>query len=79
MYLCPDLINHLVSRLGSDVEVIQEGLSSNVSMFLRSFIFIIFAFVFLFILSWQLTLMIIASILPVLIFSGFYGRIMKKA
>jgi ABC-type multidrug transport system fused ATPase/permease subunit len=69
----------LVSRLGSDVEVIQEGLSTNVSMFLRSIIFIMVSFVFLFILSWELTLLMIGSIIPVIIFSVFYGRMMKKA
>jgi ABC-type multidrug transport system fused ATPase/permease subunit len=68
-----------VSRIGSDTAVIQEGLSTNVSMFLRSFIFIIVAFVFLFAISWELTLVMIASILPVIVFSVFYGKQMKIA
>ncbi|CDW80051.1 abc transporter b family protein [Stylonychia lemnae] len=69
----------LLSRIGSDTAVIQEGLSTNVSMFLRSFIFIIVSFIFLFILSWQLTLAMIASIMPVILFSVFYGNMMKNA
>ena len=69
----------LVSRLGSDSAVIQEGLSTNVSMFLRSFIFIMVSFVFLFLISWELTLTMIGSILPVIVFSVFYGRMMKTA
>jgi ATP-binding cassette, subfamily B (MDR/TAP), member 9 len=48
-------------------------------MFVRSFVFIIVAFVFLFIISWQLTLVMICSILPVIVFSIFYGRKMKFA
>jgi len=68
-----------VSRLGSDTAVIQEGLSTNVSMFLRSFIFIMVSFVFLFIISWELTLAMIGSILPVIVFSVVYGRMMKSA
>jgi ATP-binding cassette subfamily B protein len=48
-------------------------------MFVRSFLFIIVAFVFLFIISWQLTLLMVASILPVMVFSVVYGKFMKKA
>ena len=69
----------LVSRRGSDTAVIQDGLSTNVSMFLRSFLFIIVAFVFLFIISWELTLVMIGTILPVIIFSVTYGKYMKTA
>lgn len=59
--------------------MIQEGLSTNVSMFLRSLIFIIVAFIFLFIISWEMTLVMIASILPVILFSVCYGNYMKTA
>jgi len=59
--------------------VVQEGLSTNVSMFLRSFLFIIASFVFCFIISWELTLAMIASILPVIVFSVYYGRMMRNA
>jgi ATP-binding cassette subfamily B protein len=48
-------------------------------MFLRSFLFIIVAFVFLFIISWELTLVMIGTILPVIIFSVTYGKYMKTA
>jgi ABC-type multidrug transport system fused ATPase/permease subunit len=71
--------NNKVSRLGSDTAVIQEGLSTNVSMFLRSVIFILVSIVFVFIISWQLTLVMIGSILPVIIFSVYYGKVMKVA
>jgi putative ABC transport system ATP-binding protein len=67
-----------VSRIGADIAVVQDGLSTNVSMFVRSFIFIIVAFIFVFIISWQLTLVIIGCIVPVLIFSVFFGRAMKN-
>jgi ABC-type multidrug transport system fused ATPase/permease subunit len=69
----------LVSRLGSDTAVIQDGLSTNVSMFLRSFLFILVAFVFLFLISWELTLVMIGTIIPVIAFSVFYGKYMKVA
>ena len=72
------LNSFIVSRLGSDISVVQEGLTTNVSMFIRSLLFVIVALVFVFIISWQLTLVMIASILPVLIFSVFYGNMMKR-
>ena len=69
----------LVSRLGSDTAVIQEGLSITVSLFVRSIIFVLVSFVFLFVISWELTLTILASIMPVVVFSIFFGNAMKKA
>ena len=73
------LIPNIVSRLGSDIEVIQDGISTNVSMFLRSFIFIAVSFGFLFVISWVMTLVTLATILPVVIFGVFYGKKMKVA
>jgi len=58
--------------------VIQDGLSTNVSMFVRSFMFIIASFVLLFYISWKLTLATIGCIIPVLVFAFFYGRFQKK-
>ena len=47
-------------------------------MFIRSMIFVIVSFVFLFVLSWQLTLTILISISPVIVYSVFFGNVMKK-
>jgi len=46
-------------------------------MFVRSFLFIIIAFVFVFIISWELTLVMMGCILPVIVFSVFFGKKMK--
>jgi ABC-type bacteriocin/lantibiotic exporter with double-glycine peptidase domain len=67
-----------VSRLGSDIAVVQEGLTTNVSMLIRAVIFIIASLVIVFIISWELTLIMIASILPVMVFGVNYGNAMKK-
>jgi hypothetical protein len=48
-------------------------------MFLRSFIFIAVSFGFLFVISWVMTLVTLATILPVVIFGVFYGKKMKVA
>lgn len=71
-------MDFIVSRLNSDTSVIQEGLSTNVSMFIRSFFFILGTVVILFYISWVLTLAMLASIMPVIIFSMYYGKQMKK-
>ena len=63
----------IVSRLGSDTAVIQGGLSTTVAAFIRGIVFVLISFVFLFIISWELTLTIVVSILPVIIFSIFFG------
>ena len=46
-------------------------------MFIRSFIFIIATICFLFAISWALTLAMLGSILPVILFTIFYGKAMK--
>jgi ABC-type bacteriocin/lantibiotic exporter with double-glycine peptidase domain len=67
-----------VSRLGSDIAVVQEGLTTNVSMLIRSVIFVIASLVIVFIISWELTLVMIASIIPVMVFGVNYGNAMKR-
>ncbi len=72
------LMLSLVSRLGSDIAVVQEGMTTNISMLIRSVIFVIASMVIVFIISWELTLVMIASIIPVMVFSVSYGNMMKK-
>lgn len=47
-------------------------------MFIRSFVFILGQVVILFAISWELTLAMLASILPVILFSIVYGKAMKS-
>jgi ABC-type bacteriocin/lantibiotic exporter with double-glycine peptidase domain len=47
-------------------------------MLLRSVIFVIASLIIVFIISWELTLIMIAAIIPVMIFSVSYGNVMKK-
>ena len=68
----------LVSRLNSDIQVIQDSLSTNISMFIRSFVFIIVTLVILFVISPVLTGTTFASILVIMIFAIFYARKMKS-
>ena len=54
---------YIVSRLTSDTQVVQNGLTTNIAMFLRSVIFIIVALVVQFIYSWKITLISIGFML----------------
>jgi ABC-type bacteriocin/lantibiotic exporter with double-glycine peptidase domain len=47
-------------------------------MLIRSFIFVIASLVIVFIISWELTLVMIGSIIPVMVFGVSYGNAMKK-
>ena len=68
----------LVSRLNSDVQKIQDTLSTNISMFVRGTLFIIVVLVLLLVISPLLTGVTILGIIPLLIFAGFYSRWIRK-
>jgi ATP-binding cassette, subfamily B (MDR/TAP), member 9 len=68
----------ILSRMGSDVTIIQDGLSSNISMFIRALSFIIVTLVILFARSPQLTLVTLAGICPVVLSAGCFGAYYKK-
>lgn len=54
----------LLSRLNSDTQVVQDGLSTAVAMFIRSFCIIVALIVIMFTYSWKLTLWALLLILP---------------
>ena len=67
----------LVSRLNSDIQVIQDSLSTNISMFVRTLIFILVTMVILLIISPVLMGTTIGAVFLIAIFAVFYGRKMK--
>ena len=52
-------------------------MSTNISMAVRSVVFIIVVLICLFLLSWQLTLVTFGAIIPIMIFAIFYGKRMR--
>ena len=68
----------ILSRISSDTSVIQDGLSTNISMFIRCFIFICVTLVILCLISWPLTLITLAGIFPILVVAKFYGVVTKR-
>lgn len=68
----------ILSRISSDTAVVQDGLSTNLSMFFRSFIFIALSIVILCFISWRLTLVTLSSIIPISVVGVCYAKIMRK-
>lgn len=67
----------LLSRLNSDVQVIQDSLSTNVSMFVRGVIFILAVLTILMFISPILTATTFGAIVPVCCFGIIYGRMIR--
>lgn len=68
----------ILSRMSSDVGVIQDGLSTNISMFIRCTFIIIATLIILVYISWKLTLVTLGGIAPVLIFAFVNGKLQRK-
>lgn len=68
----------LLSRMNSDTQVIQDTLATNVSMFVRSLVFILATLMILLVYSPELTGVTLLGIVPILIFGFFFGNKMKK-
>lgn len=58
--------------------VIQESLSTNVALAVRSSIFIVVALLLLFVQSWKLAIFILGVFVPVGMIMGAFGLMMKK-
>lgn len=67
----------LLSRLNSDIQVIQNVLGTNMSMFVRGMLFIITVLIIMLFISPALTGMTFGGIIPLVIFSTFYQKWMR--
>lgn len=63
----------VVSRLNSDIQIIQDGLSTNVSIFVRCFVFCVTVIVIMVLISPVLAGITLASIVPIMIFASIFG------
>ena len=68
----------LLSRLASDTTVIQDSLGTNISMGLRTLIAIVATIVILLLISSKLTGVLLACILPVVLFGVCAGKKMRE-
>ena len=68
----------LLNRLSSDATKMQSALTTNVSIGLRTTAQAIGALVFLFIISWKLTLLMMVIVPVISVSAVLYGRYVKK-
>lgn len=68
----------LVNRLASDCTVLQNTVTVNISMGLRSIISLISSIFLLFFISWKMTLVILCFVPPLVIAAVIFGRWLKK-
>lgn len=68
----------LLSRLSADTAKIENALSSQVSILIKSVLYILVVFVMFFIISWQMALFTIAVMLPTLCAGPIYGSFMRR-
>ena len=54
----------MLSRLGSDTQIVQDGLSSNVAMFFKATTIWVGTIIILFTYDWRLGLIILAVVAP---------------
>merc|ERR1711871_1268135 len=67
----------LISHLNADAEVVENSLSTNVSMFLRSGVSILASIIIIFVLQPVLAATFMVGFLPILFFSIKFGQVMK--
>ena len=68
----------ITSRLGSDTTLVGSSMTSSVNVFLRSTVRAAGTLIFMFVLSWQLSLLAFITIPAVTILSKWYGRFLRN-
>ena len=69
----------LLSRLNSDTQIVQDGLSTSVSMFLKNATIMLAVLIIMFTYSWQLTLYSILLLLPNLTVGRAFNSLFYKS
>ena len=68
----------ILSRIAADIQVVQSGLGTNISMFTRSFVFVVVTIIILVYISWQLTLVTLGGIIPIILFAIVFAINVRK-
>ncbi len=68
-------IGDILSRLTSDTQIVQMGLTTNVAMFLKSLFVMVAVYVILFIYNWKTTLVAIAFLIPMFCVMPLWARL----
>ncbi|XP_056391492.1 ABC-type oligopeptide transporter ABCB9 isoform X2 [Hyla sarda] len=73
-----NLTGDIISRLTSDTTIVSDVVSENVNVFLRSSVKAVGVIVFMFSLSWQLSLLTFLGFPIIMLVSRVYGKYYKK-
>lgn len=68
----------ITSRLSSDTTLVGDQVTLNVNVFLRSLVQVIGVLIFMFMLSWQLSLIAFISVPIITILSKWYGEYVRR-
>ena len=68
----------LVSRMAADVTKVGDSISLQLNVFLRNLIQAVGTLVFMFTLSWQLTIVVLTMIPPVTVLTRVYGTYIRR-
>ena len=71
-------VGELTSRMSSDITQIQETLRTTIAEFFRQVVIIVGSICFLFVISWKLSLIMLATVPVMAIVAVFFGRFIKK-
>ena len=68
----------LTSRLSSDTTLVGDQVTLNINVFLRSLVQALGVLIFMFVLSWQLTMIAFISVPVVTALSKWYGNFLRS-
>ncbi|GMH80538.1 hypothetical protein TL16_g08586 [Triparma laevis f. inornata] len=68
----------ITSRLCSDTTLVGDQVTLNVNVFLRSFVQAIGVLVFMFLISWELSLLAFVSVPAITVMSKWYGQYIRR-
>ena len=71
-------VGELTSRLSSDITLVQDTLRTTIAEFVRQIIIILGSIVFLVIVSWKLSLIMLATVPVMAIIAVLFGRFIRK-
>jgi ABC-type multidrug transport system fused ATPase/permease subunit len=67
-----------VSRLNSDIMVIQDSLSTNISMVARGVVFVAGSLIIMLWIQWQLGLVTCVAMIPIVLLNGYFNHYIRN-
>ena len=71
-------VGELTSRISSDIAQVQETLRTTIAEFFRQIVIVVGGIAFLALISWKLSLIMLATVPVMAIIAVFFGRFIKK-